>query len=77
MYNIFERLLDAFLCGAAALCFGYVFTQVEPFCSGLWLGGEALGARAGADAFTPSTTAASIAGGLSDFFPSALKSPPS
>lgn len=34
------------------------------------------GSRAGDDAFTPSTTAVSIAGGLSDFFPSALKSAP-
>ncbi|AVK74773.1 hypothetical protein pqer_cds_351 [Pandoravirus quercus] len=32
------------------------------------------GSRAGVDAFAPSTTAVSIAGGLSNFFPSALES---
>ncbi len=44
------RLCAALLCAATILCFGYVFTQVEPGCSGLWLGGVALGARAGAEA---------------------------
>jgi len=43
------RLLDALLCAATVLCFGYVFTQVEPACKNLWIGGEALGARAGAE----------------------------
>ena len=43
------RLFDAFLGAASVLCFTYVFTQVEPFCSNLWLDEVALGARAGAE----------------------------
>ena len=43
------RFLDAFLCAGTVFCFGYVFTQVEPALSALWLDGVALGHRAGAE----------------------------
>lgn len=43
------RLADAALCLAAVLCFGYVFTQTETLCQGLWSGSVSLGSRAGAE----------------------------
>jgi TRAP transporter 4TM/12TM fusion protein len=44
------RYLTAFFCLTTCLCFGYVFTQVEPLCRSLWIGGVSLGDRAGAEA---------------------------
>jgi TRAP transporter 4TM/12TM fusion protein len=43
------RWVDAFLCALVLLCFGYVFTQVEPALDVLWVDGVALGHRAGAE----------------------------
>ena len=43
------RFVDALLCALAISCFGYVFTQVEPALSTLWLDDVALGHRAGAE----------------------------
>ena len=43
------RVVDALLCVLTILCFGYVFTQVEPTLSMLWLDEVALGHRAGAE----------------------------
>jgi len=43
------RYLDLGLAGLTVLVFGYVFTQNEPFFDALWIGGQSLGNRAGAE----------------------------
>lgn len=43
------RAVDFALAGLTVLVFGYVFTQNEPMFSSLWIGGQSLGNRAGAE----------------------------
>jgi TRAP transporter 4TM/12TM fusion protein len=43
------RSLDLALAALTVGVFGYVFVQNEPFFSGLWVGGQALGNRAGSE----------------------------
>ena len=43
------RLLDFVLVLAAVLCFGYVLVQSDPLFKTLWLDGQPLGNRAGAE----------------------------
>ena len=48
-HSNWSRMLDFGLAGLTTICFGYVFTQNEPLLGNLWIGGQSLGNRAGAE----------------------------
>ena len=49
--QMFSQVLDFIFALAVLVCFGYIVIQTEPVFKGFWLGGQALGNRAGAEQY--------------------------